>query len=179
MNKVVNWFGNVLLLSLLFWGGYSLITYEYGKHRAKMEFAEVNVTEEYRQLNCLAENIYYEAAGESLPGKIAVGQVTINRVKSGYFKPTICGVVHQSSQFSWTIDKPRALLLHERGVNKEAWQTSMQVARKILFEGERLQSVGDSLFYHTTAIKPSWANKFQRVTVVGNHIYYRITNGKI
>ena len=58
-----------------------------------------------RELTCLAENIYHEAAGESLAGKMAVGLVTLNRVRSGKFAKTVCGVVNQrvggSCQFSW------------------------------------------------------------------------------
>lgn len=179
MNKVLHWFGNIMLLSLLIYGANKLIQHQYSKLENRTSFTVVNVDEEYRQIACLAENIYYEAAGESLPGKIAVGQVTMNRVKSGLFRPTVCQVVHQASQFSWTLDKPKALILNGKGVNHEAWQSSMAVARKIILENERLPSVGDSLFYHTTAIHPSWANKFQKVTIVGNHIFYRTANGKI
>ena len=48
---------------------------------------------------CLARNIYYEAATEPEEGKVAVGIVTINRVKDGRFAKTICGVVHQRTVF--------------------------------------------------------------------------------
>ena len=44
---------------------------------------------------CLAQNIFYEAANESEEGKVAVGIVTINRVKEGRFGKTICEVVNQ------------------------------------------------------------------------------------
>jgi spore germination cell wall hydrolase CwlJ-like protein len=45
--------------------------------------------------DCLARNIYYEAASEPEEGKVAVGMVTINRVKDGRFANSICGVVNQ------------------------------------------------------------------------------------
>jgi spore germination cell wall hydrolase CwlJ-like protein len=45
--------------------------------------------------DCLARNIYYEAASEPEEGKVAVGLVTINRVKDGRFANSICGVVNQ------------------------------------------------------------------------------------
>ena len=58
-----------------------------------------------KELNCLAENIYYEAGSESFEGKLAVAQVTLNRVASGQFANSICAVVHQKTgetyQFSW------------------------------------------------------------------------------
>ena len=49
--------------------------------------------------NCLARNIFYEAGNEPEEGKVAVGMVTINRVKDGRFANTICGVVNQRTVF--------------------------------------------------------------------------------
>ena len=47
------------------------------------------------QVECLAQNIYYEAGYEPEKGQLAVAFVTINRVKSGHFEDDICGVVKQ------------------------------------------------------------------------------------
>jgi spore germination cell wall hydrolase CwlJ-like protein len=55
-----------------------------------------------RDLKCLAQNIFFEAGTESMLGKIAVGQVTVNRVKIGHWGETVCDVVHAKDQFSWT-----------------------------------------------------------------------------
>jgi spore germination cell wall hydrolase CwlJ-like protein len=35
-----------------------------------------------KELNCLTNNIFYEAESESFKGKLAVAQVTMNRVRS-------------------------------------------------------------------------------------------------
>lgn len=48
-----------------------------------------------KDIECLARNIFHEAANESEEGKAAVGIVTINRVKDSRFGKTICDVVHQ------------------------------------------------------------------------------------
>src|SRR5436305_144660 len=63
-------------------------------------------------LQCLAENIYFEARGEPLEGQYAVAEVTLNRTWSQNFPHTICAVVHESrwdpnrqrfvADFSWT-----------------------------------------------------------------------------
>ena len=57
------------------------------------------------QVECLAQNMYFESGHESEKGQIAVGMVTMNRVKSGEYPTTICGVVKQkvksTCQFSW------------------------------------------------------------------------------
>lgn len=49
--------------------------------------------------DCLARNIFYEAGSEPEEGKVAVGMVTINRVKDGRFSNSICGVVNQRTVF--------------------------------------------------------------------------------
>ena len=45
------------------------------------------------EAHCLAKNIYFEAGNQPLAGRIAVGQVTINRKNHGMFPHTICEVV--------------------------------------------------------------------------------------
>ena len=47
------------------------------------------------EVNCLALNIYHEARNQPFMGKLAVGFVTLNRVKSDNFPNTICEVVKQ------------------------------------------------------------------------------------
>ena len=49
-----------------------------------------------RQLQCLADNIYYEAKGESDLGKIAVARVVMNRVDAGFEKDP-CAVIYQGA----------------------------------------------------------------------------------
>jgi len=72
----------------------------------------ISVADCTKQLDCLTRNIYWESATEPFEGKVAVAQVTINRVASGKFAPDICGVVYQKNiiaervicQFSWMCD---------------------------------------------------------------------------
>ena len=52
-----------------------------------------------RELDCLTRNIYWEAASEPFEGKVGVAQVTLNRVESGQFANSVCGVVHQKNVF--------------------------------------------------------------------------------
>ena len=54
-----------------------------------------------RELNCLANAVYFESKGEPLAGQLAVAKVVMNRTTSGRFASTICGVVKQPSQFSF------------------------------------------------------------------------------
>ena len=56
-----------------------------------------NASERARQEKCLAEAVYFEARGEAVRGQIAVAQVVMNRVFSGYYPNTVCGVVFQNA----------------------------------------------------------------------------------
>jgi hypothetical protein len=57
------------------------------------------------ELACLEKNIYNEARGEIDEGQLAVAFVTLARAQSKGFPSTICGVVYQNKQFSWTFDR--------------------------------------------------------------------------
>ena len=51
-------------------------------------------------LDCMSKNIYFEAAIESTQGKIAVGQVVLNRMNSKKFPNTVCGVIKQGKHYT-------------------------------------------------------------------------------
>ena len=82
------------------------------KNNAKVQTKYTTMAEREKQLECLANNIYYEAAKESFEGKVAVAQVTMNRAASGVFPSDICKVVYQKNvimekvvcQFRWYRD---------------------------------------------------------------------------
>ena len=55
-----------------------------------------------KEVRCLAKNIREEAMSNSLNDMIAIAQGTINRVKSTRYPNTICKVIYQKGQMSWT-----------------------------------------------------------------------------
>ena len=125
----------------------------------------------HQETQCMAENVYYEAASESFEGKLAVAQVTLNRVKSGNYPKSVCDVVKQKDkntcQFTWVCEK------HTSEKDKYRWEESQLVARKAMTE----VSVHDTLhknkaiYYHADYVNPGW-NK-TRVAKIGRHIFYR------
>ena len=122
-------------------------------------------------VECLTKNIYYEARGEDHRGKLAVGNVTVNRLKTGYWGNTICKVVYAKKQFSWTLAKklPRP--------DSKLWAESEEVARKVL-AGHRVRGLTKSLYYHAIYIKdPSWADTKNEVGQIGNHVFYNRAKG--
>lgn len=135
----------------------------------KTEKVKVSVKEQ----DCLAKNIFYEAGIESRIGKIAVAQVTHNRLKTGQWGSTICKVVYARSQFSWTLDKKKRNATPKGSL----WLESQEVAKEFLV-GIRLKSLDSSKFYHTAYIKtPKWVDSTKKIQTIGQHIFY--TSAKI
>jgi len=135
----------------------------------------VSIKTREQQLDCLAINIYREAGYEPFEGKVAVAQVTMNRVATGKFGNDVCGVVYQKNviidkvvcQFSWYCDS-----VHKaRPVNKAAYNESYEVAKKVLLEGFRLSILKDALYYHATYVNPRWPH--EQIGKIGQHIFYR------
>ena len=136
--------------------------------------AAVSMAERTRQLNCLTKNIYWEAGSEPFEGKVAVAQVTINRVDSGRFAPDICGVVYQKNiiyeklvcQFSWYCDGSSRI----KPIHPAKWRESEEVAKQVLFEGFRLPSLKSALYFHADYVNPRWGKP--QVAKIGRHIFY-------
>jgi len=139
---------------------------------ARQGFA--SVADRTKQLECLTRNIYWESATEPFEGKVAVAQVTINRVTSGKFAPDICGVVYQKNvvydkvicQFSWNCDGSSKV----KPIYPAHWKESEEVAKKVLLEGFRLPSLKTALYFHADYVTPQWGKP--QVAKIGRHIFY-------
>jgi spore germination cell wall hydrolase CwlJ-like protein len=134
----------------------------------------ISVAERSKQLDCLTRNIYWEAGSEPFEGKVAVAQVTLNRVESGKFPKDICGVVYQKNvvydrvicQFSWYCDGSSV----RKTIYPAHWKESEEVAKKVLLEGFRLPSVKNALYFHADYVNPRWGKP--QVAKFGRHIFY-------
>ena len=127
-----------------------------------------------KSLDCLAMNVYREAGHEPFEGKVAVAQVTLNRVNSNKFPRDVCAVVYQKTrftervicQFSWYCDSKH----RNRPVDDEAYEESYRVAKMVFLEDFRLESIKDALYYHADYVNPNW--KLKRIAKIGTHIFY-------
>ena len=134
----------------------------------------VSAEDKLRQLDCLTRNIYWEAASEPFEGKVAVAQVTLNRVEDGRFADTVCGVVYQKNvfyqrvvcQFSWFCEGNHKI----KAIHQPMWQESELVAKKVLLENFRLPSMKNALYYHADYVNPNW--RLPRIDQIGRHIFY-------
>ena len=131
--------------------------------------------------HCLASNIYWEARNQPIEGRIAVAQVTMNRVESSSYPDTICDVVTQtrfypsgridlhSCQFSWYCDG-----LNDEPV--ETWGFSYEESFRlaVIFLQERPVDVTEgSTHYHNTKVNPFWTTSLQEVVQIDEHIFYK------
>lgn len=121
------------------------------------------------QLGCLAMNIYQEARGESIRGKLAVAAVTMNRVSSKHYPDTICEVVWQRKQFSWT----NLTVKHHRFTDFKAWKQALLLA-KLFMDGAIWPGVGKAMHYHAVSVSPYWMDSQQLVARYGNHLFYAL-----
>lgn len=118
------------------------------------------------EMLCLADNIYYEAAAEPFVGKLAVAIVTINRVASPKFPNSVCKVVYQKGQFSWTNS-----VYAVKDYN--TWIISFKAA-KIAMENPNIIEGFRATHYHNLTVNPPWAKKLVKVTRINNHIFYMV-----
>ena len=129
---------------------------------AKVAATEVDSAAQDDQLRCLATAIYFEARSESLEGQLAVAEVVRNRARSGRFPTSLCGVVYQPSQFSFS---------HRRSPsNREQWTRAMKIATIAMSDGWH-EIVPDALYFHAARVSPGW--NAHRVARIGNNIFYR------
>jgi spore germination cell wall hydrolase CwlJ-like protein len=122
-----------------------------------------------QELGCLAMNIYFEGRGESARGRAAIASVTMNRVQSKRYPNTICEVVWQRKQFSWTTISPRHHVINDT----KAWSQALLVA-KLFVNGAQISLVGDATHYHSVSVQPSWQDASKLVALVGDHYFYSL-----
>jgi len=136
-----------------------------------------------KQLKCLAENIFYEARGESITGKAAVARVVMNRVNHG-FASTPCNVIYQVTtvtkineetldtykvrlcQFSWVCEDRQKI-----NVNDPKYIQAMDIAYQVLaYDAYQDVLPRSALFFHNLTVDPFWP--YKQVAKIGNHIFY-------
>lgn len=118
------------------------------------------------ELACLAGAIYFESKGEPLAGQLAVGEVIMNRTKSGRFPTSACGVVTQRGQFSFV----RAGRIPSVSRSNPAYRTAVAVAQ-VAMTNAWDSSASNALFFHARRVAPRW--HLTRVAAIGGHIFYR------
>jgi hypothetical protein len=123
---------------------------------------------------CLANAIYFEARSEPLRGQMAVAQVVMNRVFSGFYPDNVCDVVYQNAhrrlacQFTFACDG-KSKAIHDRG----SWARANRIATQTLDGQIYLPEVAKSTHYHAAYVRPVWAREMKRLAKHGLHSFYR------
>jgi spore germination cell wall hydrolase CwlJ-like protein len=130
-----------------------------------------------KELRCLALNVYFEARGETAAGQLAVALVTMNRVKSRRYPATVCGVVWQPHQFSWTHDGKS-----DRPKDARAWKLAQKIAyfvykrfNTLSIQARRaLDLTKGALHYYAPQLaQPYWAEAQEVTRAIGGHVFLR------
>jgi hypothetical protein len=141
--------------------------------------ALIDPEEMSREQRCLAEAVYFEARSEPPAGQAAVAQVVLNRVKSGLYPRSVCGVVYQNRhrykacQFTFACEG-KSLRITEPG----PWKQAVRIARDVTDGTTYLSKVGNALNYHADYVKPYWARSLHRNDRIGRHIFYSLRTGQ-
>lgn len=118
--------------------------------------------------DCLARAMYFESNRSSADGMSAVGTVVMNRVNSGQYGSSVCGVVGQRNQFA-----PGVL---SKSVSGRSWQLAQSKANDVL-AGERHPRVARAMHFHTAGYTFPYRNMAYVVAAGGNVFYEKRTPG--
>jgi hypothetical protein len=120
-----------------------------------------------REHACMTRVMYFESNRSSDQGMLAVGTVVMNRVESGKYPDTVCGVVGQKNQFaSGVLSRPMR--------EGQSLARAQRMATRVL-SGERHRRVGDAMFFHTAGHNFPYRN-MHYVTIAGGNAFYERRN---
>ena len=98
---------------------------------------------------------------------MAVAEVILNRVDSPRYPDSVCGVVNQGCQFSYTCDG-HSEAMHESGAEAQVGKIAA-----VMLEGAPRELTDGATHYHTVAVNPRWASAFPMTAQIGVHRFYR------
>ena len=119
------------------------------------------------QFDCLVRNAYFESRNQGVKGMQAVTWVVLNRTKHPAYPSTPCSVIAQPKQFSWYGNKPVQVK------EKDAYMQAERVVEGVL-SGKLKDNTNSSTHFHSTHIKPVWANRLSYTTTIGSHCFYKM-----
>jgi spore germination cell wall hydrolase CwlJ-like protein len=202
--KIINWLlfliSATIIFGYLYFRLYSNVERAEVEHTIEIVILEANLNNieeveietksperlafEEREVFCLAKNMYFEARGEPLMGRLAVAFVTMNRVKSSRYPSTVCGVIHQGRHdargipirnkchFSWYCDGIPDVI-QDRTIYNKILTEARYVYTKYYLKDELLDLVEGATHYHADYVQPYWTTSYAQTSTIGAHIFYR------
>lgn len=116
-------------------------------------------TENYEDLYLLAQIIHAEAKGEPYEGKLAVGNVIHNRVKSEQFPNSIRDVIFQKGQF-------------QPVMNGSIYNEPSEESIKAAMESYHTNIVGQALYFYNPELSTdTWITTRKTIKRIGSHVF--------
>lgn len=129
-----------------------------------------------QQVDCLAENAYFEARGEGKVGMAAVTNVVFNRMHAAgpFFPATACDVITQCNprsgvcQFSWVNDGlPH--IMRDTGARDVAYDVAMYFWTH---QDRPIDMTDGATSYHATYVSPKWT-RLKETIQIGMHKFFK------
>jgi N-acetylmuramoyl-L-alanine amidase len=125
------------------------------------------IKENSKEINCIALAVYKEALNQGKRGQVAVAHVIMNRMKSGKFPSTACGVVYQPHQFSFIHGRKSVPL------PANADKNGILTLTRAVYHGEISDPTsGATYFYNPAIAHPRWGHAGKPMRI-GAHMFIR------
>jgi N-acetylmuramoyl-L-alanine amidase len=125
--------------------------------------------------NCQVCNCYHESSGEPQEGRIAVAKTVLSRVAAAQasisrnqrpdFPNSVCGVIFQPSQFSWT---PGNNTISAKTAEQK---TALRECRAAVNVAQTEGANGLIYFYNPRKVTPGWLRLTSSCGRVGDHVF--------
>jgi len=122
------------------------------------------------EIDCLAQNIFMEAQGESYMGKMAVAHVTINRAHKE--RTTICRSLQRPGSYFWVTRGTGGAWHRARATEKDQIR---EVARTAI-ERPYTDLTNGATHFHHRRLRMGWTRQMERVGTIDNHTFWRDPN---
>lgn len=145
--------------------------------------ARADAEDFYRELeiDVLARTLWGEARGEGTEGMQAVASVILNRVFVArargkyWWGNDIISICQKPYQFScWNRSDPNFQKLQSVDKSDLYFATAQRIARRAVYDCLE-DTTNGATHYHAKQVNPYWTRGERACAIVGNHIFYRIT----
>ena len=134
-----------------------------------------------REVELIAKTIWGEGRGESYQGKVAIGNVIVNRYKiskatrkSDWWGNTIEQIILHPYQFSChNHNDPNKAKIAKLTTADYHYRESLKIARGILSGTIKDNTRGATHYFAYRVVRPRWARSMRKTRRIGNHDFYR------
>ncbi len=134
-----------------------------------------------KEIELIAKTIWGEGRGESYEGKVAIGNVIINRYKisqatrkSHWWGNTIEQIILHPYQFSChNHNDPNKSKIAKLTTQNYQYRETLKIAKGILSGAIKDNTFGATHYFAYKTVQPRWASKMKKTKRIGNHDFYK------